>query len=236
MFFKFVYLQSPCQLFYEYKTRKTGTLLLLILLQSIFFTSCQLVPLLNLENDTLNKTYDTFRASLQIIEKKGVHHDYIHQVIYFRDLLNAMNRAIDSDQQMETLKKIAHQLNDLTTPSSLANAWIATTINFQIHYYKLPTKEAPDILGRKAVGTAIYLQYLSPLLDKTNKNLNKAKIASIENFNRLNNKGFDKLKNVTKAYYAQASTVDKAEMNIRFEWEKNAIESFKEPLDQFYKK
>ena len=128
------------------------------------------------------------------------------------------------------------KLTAVTTQGSVAQSWIGTTIEFQGNYYLLPTKESPEVLGRKAVATAIYLQYLSPLLDKTNTNLKKFKLGDIVNFNDINTAGFDTIKQLTIAYYAQASKVDQIEMNLGFDYEKTFIIRFSEDLDEFYKK
>jgi hypothetical protein len=80
------------------------------------------------------------------------------------------------------------------------------------------------------------LQYLSPLLDKTNTNLKKFKLGDIVNFNDIDTAGFDTIKQLTIAYYAQASKVDQIEMNLGFDYEKTFIIRFSEDLDEFYKK
>ncbi|MDG1702559.1 MAG: hypothetical protein P8I61_06580 [Opitutae bacterium] len=216
---------------------QTHSLLPLCLISFTGLTSCKLFPLSKTQEKTeLDKAYDTFRASLGIITQEGVHRDYIHQVVYFRDLLNAMNDSIEATEQLNTIKIIADQLTAVTTQGSVAQSWIGTTIEFQGNYYLLPTKESPEVLGRKAVATAIYLQYLSPLLDKTNTNLKKFKLGDIVNFNDINTAGFDTIKQLTIAYYAQASKVDQIEMNLGFDYEKTFIIRFSEDLDEFYKK
>lgn len=185
--------------------------------------------------DNLQMSLNTLKASLNIIQIDGVHQDYIHQMIYFRTMLEDMNDALSSGENTQLVTQIAGNLNDLNNTQSLGTLWGEATYMLQSTYYVLPTTESPGILGRKAVGTAIYMQYVAELLQTTQTNLMNAKAEDIGAFISINTSQFSNLINLTTAYYAQANTLSRTGMNAGFDYERTFLVHFTEPLNEFYK-
>lgn len=187
------------------------------------------------QDSSLTSSFNTFEASLNIKQIDGVHQDYIHQVIYLMDLLDEINIALDGSENLDVVMDITSQLNDTTSPNGVGTLWGEATYELQTTYYVLPTSESPSILGRKAVGTGIYVQYVEDLLQETQGNLNKSKAGTLDNFIMVNTPEFSSLEDLTTAYYAQANKADRGFMNAGFDYEKDFLVHFTQPVDQFYR-
>lgn len=198
--------------------------------------ACSLKPVAFQDKNTLQSAFKALKASLSIIRVDGVYRDYIHQTVYLRSLLNEINTALAEAKDLQDVKSITGQLNAVTTTGSVGQIWGASTYSAQRDYYRLPNHKSPSTLGRKAVGTAIFDQYILDLLKVTETNLKKSEAGTLGAFIAVNDVGFANLSKLTKAYYAQAGILKRSAMNLGFDYEKKNLVHFKEPLKKFYKK
>ncbi len=183
-------------------------------------------------SNTLCVAYNTLKTSLGMLNMPNVNHDYIHQVIYLKDLLHEMNASLDKGQNLQDVKLIAEQLNK---QGGVGSAFYQATVVLQKSYYVLPSRESPNVLGWKAVGTAIFEQYVDNFLGEVGEKLDSTGTGSIDNFIASNRKGYADLVHLTKEYYKQAKKSHKVSMNLGFDYEKMFLAHFKKPLVKFYK-
>ena len=190
---------------------------------------------INNNKDSLTFDLNRVKASVSLTDMKNVHRDYIHQEIYVDELLNEMNKDLDQNINLPQIQSIAEDINAISSGGSVGATLLSLGPEQDV-YYIPPIDSEAEILGRKAVGTAIFEQYTVDLLNTFNQKLTKLDLGNIDQFIDANKVEYSKLHKLTTQYYTQASKVHRVAMDAGFVYEQYLLAHFSSSLKKFYKK
>ncbi|MGB0893882.1 MAG: hypothetical protein ACPGUD_05690 [Parashewanella sp.] len=202
--------------------------LTLLLLQSASATASQ-----TSDNADLTTKLNLVKGSISMIHLDHVHRDYIHQIMYLDDLLNAMIINLDNNTSIFQVQSIAEDLNQIGNNTSVGENLLSLPYE-QESYYTAPIDSTPHILGRKAVGTGMFEQYTLNILNTLEQKLIALNLGSVEQFIDSNALAYKELDGMTQQYYQQANKQQKIGMNFGFDYEKVILARFNQPLKKFY--
>ncbi|RYV03136.1 hypothetical protein SOPP22_05150 [Shewanella sp. OPT22] len=184
----------------------------------------------NNNKDSLMFDYHRLQGSISVIDMSHVQKDYIRQEIYLEELLVEMTKDIS----LPEVKDIAADLNNLGANGSTGEVMYQIPYE-QLVYYQSPLDSSAEILGRKAVGTAIYEQYIESKLETLNNELKSAKIGTLDKFISENQKAYQQLDSLTTQVYQHSKKSRQISMNLGFEYEQYLLAHYSSSLKKFYK-
>ncbi|MBM7072381.1 hypothetical protein JQC92_10105 [Shewanella sp. 202IG2-18] len=184
--------------------------------------------------DSLMFDYHRLQGSISVIDMSHVQKDYIRQEIYLEELVTEMTKDISQNINLPEVKDIAADLNNLGASSSTGEVMYQIPYE-QMVYYKSPLDSSAEILGRKAVGTAIYEQYIESKLEALNNELKSAKLCTLDKFISENKKAYQQLDSLTTQVYQHSKKSRQISMNLGFEYEQYLLAYYSSSLKKFYK-